>query len=456
MIRRKSRAWGVFTAFIFGLTMIYVVSIFNGNNGDLLSQEIVRNNYVWADFEAQEFGRDKIASQSLGTIYYVDQSRGDDSNPGTTENLPFKTIQRANKIVAEGDTVYVKNGTYNENITITQSGNPNNWIVFQAFPDHKPFVIGTQDGTFRISGNYIKIIGLRISSTELGSGIHVGKGNHHTQIIKNEIHNSGCGGISGQETDYLYIEGNIVYKNAFRSPYQCSGISIYQAQEFDNKPGFHNIIRGNISYANENKLAKDNGKVTDGNGIIIDDFRHTQNQSKIPKYTAWTLIENNLVFDNGGRGIHVFQSDNVVVRNNTTFKNLKSSNLEGHLNGELTTYFSSNVHFYNNIVYATDKSKKTLVDDYSSKNKWDYNLSYNGSILITDGHSDSVLGNNNLIDVDPVFINPSIIPNAANFSLQATSPAIDAGTSINASHSDFDAKIRPLGSGYDIGAYEFK
>lgn len=456
MMRYKSLTWGVFTILIFGLTTIYVSKIVNANNGDSINQEAIKNNYLWAEFEAQEFGRNGDISQSLGTTYYVDQSLGNDSNPGTTENLAFKTIQKANQIINEGDIVYVKNGTYDENITVTKSGNPNNWIVFQAFPGHKPFVRGTQDGTFRVSGNYIKIIGFRITSTQLGSGIHVGNGNHHTKIINNEIHDSGCGGISGQETDYLYIEGNIVYRNAFKAPYQCSGISIYQAKAFDNKPGFHNIIRGNISYFNENKLPKENGKVTDGNGIIIDDFRHTQGQGQTSKYTAWTLIENNIAFDNGGRGIHVFQSDNVVVRNNTTFKNLKSDNLEGTLNGEISTYFSSNVHFYNNIAYAANKSKKTFVDDYSQNNKWDYNLSYNGSILINDGHSDASLGKNNLIDFNPLFVNPSIIHGVANFRLQATSPVIDAGTSMSAASSDFNGKKRPIGSGYDIGAYEFK
>jgi parallel beta-helix repeat protein len=386
--------------------------------------------------------------------YYVDTAKGNDANNGRSEKLAFKTINKANGQIIAGDTIYIKNGVYLENITIKQSGTANSQISFQAFPGHKPFIKGTQDGTFKIEGNYIKIMGFEITSTVDGSGIHVGSGNHHTQIFKNEIHDSGCGGVSGQETDYLHIEGNIIYRNSFRSPFLCSGISIYQAVPFDTKPGFHNIIRGNTSYANENKIAKEDGTVTDGNGIIIDDFRHTQGQKKLPKYTAATLVENNIVFDNGGRGIHIFQSDNVVVRNNTAFKNLKSSNLHGTTNGELSAFFSSNIWFYNNIAYAANSSKKTLVNDYSSDNIWDYNLSYNGTIFFGSGKSSGTLGKHNLINVSPLFINPSIAANKANFRLQANSPAIKAGTSDNAAPIDFTRKTRPAGVKHDIGAYD--
>jgi parallel beta-helix repeat protein len=391
---------------------------------------------------------------ATGKKYYVDIAKGNDANNGRSDKLAFKTINKASRQINAGDTVYVKNGVYPENITIKQSGTAKSPISFQAFPGHKPFIKGTQDGTFKIEGNYIKIMGFEITSTADGSGIHVGSGNHHTQIFKNEIHDSGCGGVSGQETDYLHIENNIIYRNSFRSPFLCSGISIYQAVPLDSKPGFHNIIRGNTSFANENKRVKEDGTVTDGNGIIIDDFRHTQGQKKLPKYTAATLVENNIVFDNGGRGIHVFQSDNVVVRNNTAFKNLKSGNLHGTTNGELSAFFSSNVRFYNNIAYAANSSKKTLVNDYSSDNIWDYNLSYNGTIFFGSGKSSGTFGKSNVVNVSPLFVNPSIAANKANFRLQANSPAINTGTSANAAPTDFTGKPRPAGSKHDIGAYE--
>ena len=395
-------------AFITVLTAGFIFKTVNANSIYTFDKNKHQDKYAWADVEVPFVSRTEIATKSSGKTYYVDNSKGNDSNPGTTQNFAFKTIQQANQKVAAGDIVYVKNGTYDENITVIKSGTSQNWIVFQAFPGDKPFVRGTQDGTFKIEGNYIKIIGFRITSTQIGSGIHVGKGNHHTQVLNNEIHDSGCGGISGQETDYLYIEGNVSYRNAFRSPYQCSGISIYQAKAYDEKSGFHNIIRGNISYSNENKVPSEDGKVTDGNGIIIDDFRHTQGETRSPKYTNWTLVENNLVFDNGGRGIDIFQSDNVVVRNNTSFKNLQSPNLEGTLNGELTALFSSNIEFFKNIAYASSADKKTLVDDYSNNNRWEDNISYNGSKFVKGEHSNAIFSSYNSMVDAPHFLNSFI------------------------------------------------
>ncbi|MCU0516389.1 MAG: right-handed parallel beta-helix repeat-containing protein [Oscillatoria sp. Prado101] len=390
---------------------------------------------------------------SAGTIYYVDGERGNDSNTGTAY-LPFKTIVKVNQKVAAGDSVYVKNGTYQENITVTQSGTPDKWIAFQAFPGHKPFVIGTQDGTFRIEGNYIEINGFDVTSILTGSAIHVGKGNHHTRIINNELHDAGCGGVSGQETDYLHVEGNRVYRNAFRSHYQCSGISIYQAIAFDSEPGFHNIIRGNISYYNQNIVPREDGKITDGNGIIIDDFRQTQSQTPRPKYTASTLIENNIVFSNGGRGIHIFLSDNVTVRNNTSFHNSNFENLDGNLKGELSAYLSSNIQFYNNIACASAPDKLDFIEGESTNNKWEYNLACGGNLRGSD-RSPNLRQAKNLIGVNPLFVNPSLNAAVANFRILPTSPAIDAGTPISAARTDFEGNSRPSGAGIDIGAHEF-
>jgi parallel beta-helix repeat protein len=389
-----------------------------------------------------------VATQNrVVQTYYVDGVNGLDKNLGTTEKLPFKTIDRANKLVAAGDTVLVKNGTYNENLTISTSGTYKKWITFKAFPGHKPFVKGST-GAFNIISSYVKIIGFEITSiAENGIAISgQATGNHHVQILNNKVHDCGCNGIGGIRTDYLTIENNIVYRNSFTAPWMCSGISIYQAQDSDRKPGFHNIVRGNISYSNENRKVNKEGKVTDGNGIIIDDLKHTQGEVKSPKYLSSTLVENNLVFDNGGRGVNIFESERVTVRNNTSFKNSKSKTLYEGSDGEISSLNSDNNSFYNNIAYGSDRSKRTLVDSKSSGNKWDYNLSYNGKIAV----DKKILSKRNLVDVDPLFISPSISIDKANFRLRPKSPAINSGTSMSAASIDITGKKR---SKKDLGAY---
>ena len=54
------------------------------------------------------------------------------------------------------------------------------------------------------------------------------------------------------------------------------------------------------------------------------------------------------------------------------------------------------------------------------------------------------------INSNPLFIDPE----NGNFKLQATSPSIDTGTNNGAPSVDYDGNPRPVGAGYDMGAYE--
>ena len=91
-----------------------------------------------------------ISSQNS---YYVSSSLGDNSNSGTSENSPFKTINRAFDNLQPGDTINVMNGLYH-NVDYgtasphatdgSQSTNMNN----------PPAVIVNKSGT---QGNYITL-----------------------------------------------------------------------------------------------------------------------------------------------------------------------------------------------------------------------------------------------------------------------------------------------------------
>ena len=90
------------------------------------------------------------------------------------------------------------------------------------------------------------------------------------------------------------MEHNIIRHCASTGPWGQSGISLWQAIALDRQPGFHNVVRGNILWNNSNPP---NG--TDGNGLIIDDFRNTQQGSTNGIYPNYTLVENNVAYHNG-------------------------------------------------------------------------------------------------------------------------------------------------------------
>ncbi len=406
-----------------------------------------------------------VQAANSGLIYYVDASAGNDSNDGTTETAPLETIDKAAEKVVPGDTVLVKNGTYNEpnGINMRNSGTPSAWITFKAYPGHKPFVSSSAWCTFCIDNkSYIEISGFEITNINLaptdpkdggGDGIFAKNDSHHIRLLNNIIHGAGGGGIATVHTDYMYIEGNTVYDNAKRSVFGQSGISLYQSYNYDTNDGYHNIIRRNMIYDNENlrpfKYSGNGIELTDGNGIIIDDSRNTQQNSGTnphyrQAYSSFTLIENNVIFNNGGRGIHVFESDNVVAVNNTLYQNNRTSTISG----ELTAISAGNVYFYNNAVYARSGKNVNAINYESKWITFNYNIYFN--------YADKpIIGSNDQM-VDPKYVNPSFDPTTANFRLQFTSPAINTATSTSAPKIDFDGNQRPIGSGYDIGAYEFK
>jgi parallel beta-helix repeat protein len=420
------------------------------------------------------------AASSTGQTFYVTPS-GKDTNPGSFA-LPWATISKAAQTMLPGQSVYVRDGTYT-GVYINRSGTPGKPISFRAYPGAKPKIVITEINSpgFLLQGaSYINIDGFDLDYKVLGvenangkrweGGISIDVNTygakpvraHHVNITNNRVHGFPGGGIGSGLADYIRIEGNTIWETALWSEYDTSAISLYQNVEVDFLPGFHNIIRGNTVFKNENKVpGKGIGSttITDGNCIIIDDSRLTQkfldDKTKYPAYKSYTLIENNICAGNGGRGVHVFSSDNVLVRHNTLYKNLQTLDIGDGTRmggGELTAIAASNVRFVNNIVYADTGVRATDTytgDDpiYVVKNiVFERNL-YFGMTNIPNKSSSDLIG-------DPLFESAGANFLTANFRLRAGSPAIDKALTGNSPVTDVGGKPRPLGAASDIGAWE--
>lgn len=108
--------------------------------------------------------------------FYVSKS-GSDSNTGTAAS-PFKTIQKAANIAKAGDTVYIREGVYNERVLVKNSGDSNNRITFAGYPGEKVVIDGTGIKTpysycpsFDVNGqSYLNIINIEVRNSD-GQGI---------------------------------------------------------------------------------------------------------------------------------------------------------------------------------------------------------------------------------------------------------------------------------------------
>lgn len=423
-----------------------------------------------------------IHSGCWAVNYFVSPT-GDNRNAGTSVSLPKQTIQAAADLTAPGDTVFVMNGTYvNECATcevvrLTRSGTPAAPIVFINYPGHRPKLHFTGWQGFHVlnGASYISIIGFEIEghATALtleealnqpggcndnaqqspdprfnGNGISAdGRTEdhpHHLVFAKNTIHHCGGAAIATNQADYVTIEDNLVYNNCWYSLYATSGISLYQLWNFDNRTDYHNVIRRNQCFNNRQEVpwAAGGCRITDGNGIIIDDNRNQQNNSALGPYTGRTLIENNIVWHNGGAGILTFLSDHVDIVHNTTYWNNQSDELNV---GQILANSSNDVRIFNNILVSLD-DKKVNTSSQNQTIEYFNNLHYGGS--------GADLFNSTCLVADPRFVNAGSML-AADFRLSAGSPAINAGSLQLTSTEDYALTTRPLADSPDIGAYEY-
>ena len=384
-------------------------------------------------------------------------------------DAPFTSIPQALAVVQPGDTILVAAGDYRElnGVAIKVSGRPDAWIKIKSAPGARPKIISSGWNGFGLTGgiSYIEIEGFEIAWVPNpktakqvdGVGIAPAYASHHLRFLNNVIHGFGTGGICSLDCDYVHLEGNVIYDTAKTSPYGGSAISLCRAFNCDENPGYHNVVRGNICYDNELlvsvlETSGGNGRtLTDGNGIIIDVFMRSRANPRKPHYQdrggplepyrGRTLIENNLIYDNGGRGIHVFRSEKVDVVNNTCYMNQKSADINA---GEFTAIQASRVNFLNNIACGR-KDKRGNTQDGSTRIIWSHNLFYNNAdVLMHDG----------LIEDDPKFIAPGLKARPEGFRLQPGSPALGCGLKKVAPLIDLTGASRSIAGPIDLGAYQ--
>jgi parallel beta-helix repeat protein len=413
-----------------------------------------------------------------GVIYagnYFVSPNGNNNNSGLSLDEAFKTIQYAADFATPGDTVWVNDGVYNEAVTITNSGFENLWITFKAINQHKAVVSNSWGDCFKVDANYIVIDGFSLTTSAVyGSGIAGVQGRHHLTAINNYIHDCGQSGIQSWGNDYLTIENNVTTRNGWLMPHAGSGISIYGAFRSDNKTGIRNIIRNNISFSNDNGP---NTAKTDGNGIIIDDLIcsqhwHNPDVCKPNDYnSAQTLVEGNLCFDNGGRGIQIYLSVNIIIRNNTVYHNSTRQD-ESSWRGEIGVSNSDSLTIVNNIAVCNTKMEAPIsrhnsaylmaqYGGHSTKNIiFKNNLGFNTANPTDQSYRNlvgtaNVIFADNLLATNPLFVLASADSTLANFRLSPESPAIDKGTLEYGFYPyDLDGNTRVMGASIDMGCYE--
>ena len=421
---------------------------------------------------------DYIAPRSVPTTLYVSPT-GSNENSGfaSDDDGAFQTVKYGISNLIPGDTLVLADGTYRENgvqvydlhgtaeqPTVIRSANQ--WgAKIQSTATYNTIFEVVESSHVIVEG--IEVFNLNnVPFQDWNSGFNAFR-SHHVTFRNNYAHDCGCGGLGGRESDYLIFERNVARDNAKTNPYNCSGISIYQPTQLDDAPGFHIIIRENVCFENECRLPFEPGGFdvpTDGNGIILDDYNWTQAEGE--PFLALTLIENNLVFNNGGNGIKIYETDNAVVRNNTSYHNNFVLEEYGNNNGEIGFQQTAGaMEAWNNVTVKTPGQRGAAIS-YVSTNTGTFVAGNNVMIgrFIVGGESETI--DNQLVEeelqsyvrfgesFDAQFEFSSVDDFRPFFALRPNSPGLDEGNDAQAPPTDLTGVARPQGSASDIGAFE--
>jgi serralysin len=210
------------------------------------------------------------------------------------------------------------------------------------------------------------------------SGTTAKNSSHHVWVINNIIHGYGQTGVQMNDGEFFYTIHNTIYDNAHATcDAQGSGISYVVLKAFggykptaDDKTNpspligslvtgssfFHNAVEWNVVY--DNALTQcgtaSSATDTDGNNIIMDTLNNS-GSTGVP-YPDATLVAFNVVYNAGGGGVHVFNSEYVTVANNSCFNNYLDPYNNGSERACIDSTGSYGDTFINNIAVAIPAS----------------------------------------------------------------------------------------------------
>ena len=441
---------------------------------------LTRRRFLAAGVACTWFGAGSLAAATPRDFYV--STGGDDANPGT-QDKPFATIGAVFSHVPDlggGDRIIVMPGLYEEAVVVKAGGDAYAPLKIISKVPHAAKIKSPPSSysAIAIEKSYVTIDGFDVQSGGTGHGIEAtfidgssrNNGPHHIVVVNNICHDCPGSGISMSYGDYYRIENNVCFHNCATNKYQGSGISVYEARPVAGSDAMRIFVLRNTCYGNTALVLPGDVPHSDGNGIIIDDLRHTQNPGAAGSYPYKTLVENNVCYFNGGKGIHVFLSENVVVRNNTCCFNNRDPKNPATWRGELSNVDSSNTLWINNIAVAdtqVNASNAAILDASSGKQPnasvmWKRNLTFNGkakaaSIIQSPANPSLTAATpyRNMLGVNPQFLKSGNGEAEMDLHLASSSPARNAAmASPGLASSDRDGRRRVSGSAPDLGAYE--
>jgi len=410
-------------------------------------------------------------AKELGN-YYVDSVSGSDSNLGTSEDMPWKSLSKVNSHdFLPGDIIRFKRGSsWDGGLDIHNSGDMSNPIVFTDYgAGDKPVIedpggwstivwIDTdwiivenlvlrdvKDQAVRVKGDHNIVRNCEIDNVGIGVGVY----GQHNLITQNYVHDLHMvQNTPGGDDDYGAV-GIWFFNSNNEASYNRLVNCIAPSYDYGTDGGAVEIHVGSGSYSSiyvhHNYAEHTNGFMEiGGQGDSVHDVT-----------VAYNLILN--CGTDAFLGIHTAGSwgvdiENIRMQHNTIVEHNPGG---GGRRWALISFSSENqpgpndFRMQNNLIY---------VDWFSNVVGHGPNITHDHNLIYRVEPNDCSLGftphETDIIDQNPNFVNLGSWGSPEDYHLQSASPAIDAGAALGYSL-DFDNNTVPVGTAPDIGAYEY-
>lgn len=418
---------------------------------------------------------------TTGTNFYIDKN-ATGSNEGSSWTNAWTSFASIDwSILEPGDTVKISGGTdsltYYETLIISASGDSSNPIVITGTDD-----IG-HNGQVIINGDNTRETGIKLTNrknlviknfkvtnhTNLDIAVSGASGSTYTEqgassyvTLENIELNVTGRALHIQTSDHITVKNCYIYTPTY-IPKQTDGI--YSQRNLNNVYDNNTIIINNthkdghddgiqmyqdvsITVSN-NYIEQNNGKVgnaqgiyaTNGHGnnvwynnVVVLSNGTTSNgiTYRLNLDGTIAMISNTVFCERAFNTMWIEDVPNPVIKNNILWNDYLAAPLT------LINWNGNPANIDNNLLYGPNISEGIVKNTDQSWLSWD---EYRA--LGFDAHG---------INAHPQFVDVG----AKDFSLKPTSPAIDAGAVLGSPYDvDKNGIARPVGSGYDMGAYEY-
>lgn len=318
---------------------------------------------------------------ATATSRYVSAVTGSDSNDGS-DSAPWKSLQHAADNVDPGTTVYVDDSAdYAGGLSITQSGEDGNWIVFaNKDAGRAPRLIGglSRDAVIDIDASYIAIVGFEIANhnrpglntDEIGIQIEPRNGDiSHIYILNNFVHDLGPPGLTDAD---CYYNGHAIIAQS--EGYRIANLIIEANEISDAYVGNSEVLVVN-GLVEEFRITSN--YIHDVNNIAIDIIGYEKSKDET---TSRGIVADNVVLDasnywpyctrgnctyprgdESSGGIYVDGGADIDIEFNVVGRTDHGIELQSE-NGQLIR----NVHVQRNVVFNSNFKNFTLGDSENS------------------------------------------------------------------------------------------